>query len=60
MHQHIVLHAIEEFRQVHVDAPAIAGLNVRLNEMDRFMSGAVGPKAEARFGKLRIEDRRQD
>lgn len=60
IHQHVVLYGVKEFGKVHIDAPAVAGTDVLLNEVNGFVSRTFWSKAETRFRKARIEDRRQD
>src|SRR5262245_33483013 len=59
-YQEIVLGVVEELRQVQIDGNAVARLDMGLYLPERSMSTALGSKAEARLGELRIEDRRHD
>jgi hypothetical protein len=59
-HQHVVLDAVEEFRQIHVNALTKSGADVGLDLLRCSLGGASGSKAEARFREAGIEDRRED
>jgi len=55
-----VLDAVEEFRQIHVDAVAITGSNVGLYLLRCTVGGASWPKAKTRLRESGVESRRED
>lgn len=59
-HQHVMLDAVEKFRQVHVDALTISGTDVGLYLLRCSVGGAAWSKAETRFRESGIENRRED
>ena len=58
--QDVMLDAVEEFRQVHIDAMTVSGADVGLYLLGCSVGGAAWSKAEARFRESGIEDRRED
>jgi len=59
-HQHVMLDAVEKFRQVHVDALTISGADVGLYLLRCSVGGAAWSKAETRFRESGIDNRRED
>ena len=59
-HEDVVLDPIEEFREVHINALAIAGSDITLYLFGCVLSGTFRSKSKARFGEARIEDWGQD
>jgi hypothetical protein len=49
-----VVDAIEEFLQIQVDHPSIAGSKIRLRALYRLVCGAFRSKAVATIGKRRV------
>ena len=48
-HEHIMVHAIEEFLEVHIDDPAIPRRNMAACGEHRLMRAAAWTKSEAPF-----------
>ena len=59
-HQHVVLDAVEKFRQIHVDALTITGTDVGLYLLRCSVGGAAWSKAETRLRESGVENRRED
>jgi site-specific DNA recombinase len=55
LHQHVVVHPVEELRQVHVGYPASARLEVALRRPHRLVRAAPRSEAVAGFGERRVE-----
>src|SRR5690606_17793507 len=55
-HQGVVLDVVEELLQVQIARDPIAGTGIGLYLAQRSMGASLGPKAKARFRKVRIED----
>ena len=55
-----MLDSVEEFRQVHVHAVAIAGPNVGCIWWTACLGRAFWPETETPIREFRIEDRRED
>jgi hypothetical protein len=59
-HQNVVLDSVETFRKIHIDAVAETLFDVTLYLLDGSVCGTLWSKTEARFGKVRIGDRRKN
>jgi hypothetical protein len=55
-----MLNAVEEFRQVHIDAMCVSLPDDLLDPLGGSMNGSARAKTEARFRESRIEDRCQN
>ncbi len=55
-----MLNSIEKLRKIHVDAMRVALPDDLLYPLGSSMGGTAGAKAETRFRKRRVENRRQD
>ena len=55
-----MLNSVETFCEINIDAMRVALPDDLLDLLRSSVGGSAGAKAETRFGKPRIEDRRQD
>ena len=56
-HQHVVVHAVEEFLEVHVHHPSMSRRDVLAGAPHRLVRAPSRTKAEARVRERRVEDR---